>query len=126
MMEVIIKYKVEKGFKDKNTKELIKANDLIDISVERMRELNKHNIGKIVDVIVLEDKMETVTSPEKTQEEAEKEKNEKNEKNEKVSYTQEELKKMSVNDLKEFAEKNNIELTSAKKDDIIEQILSNK
>ena len=123
MMEVIIKYKVEKGFKDKNTKELIKANDLIDISVERMRELNKHNIGKIVDVIVLEDKMETVTSPEKTQEEAEKEKNEKNEK---VSYTQEELKKMSVNDLKEFAEKNNIELTSAKKDDIIEQILSNK
>lgn len=123
MMEVIIKYKVEKGFKDKNTKELIKANDLIDISVERMRELNKYNIGKIVDVIVLEDKMETVTSPEKTQEEAEKEKNEKNEK---VSYTQEELKKMSVNDLKEFAEKNNIELTSAKKDDIIEQILSNK
>ena len=123
MMEVIIKYKVEKGFKDKNTKELIKANDLIDISVERMRELNKHNIGKIVDVIVLEDKMETVTSPEKTQEEAEKEKNEKNEK---VSYTQEDLMKMSVNDLKEFAEKNNIELTSAKKDDIIEQILSNK
>ena len=124
MVKVIIKYKVEKGFKDKNTKELIKANDLIDISVERMRELNKHNIGKIVDVIVLEDKMETVTSPEKTQEEAEKEKNEKNEKKEKVSYTQEELKKMSVNDL--FAEKNNIELTSAKKDDIIEQILNNK
>lgn len=124
MMEVIIKYKVEKGFKDKNTKKLIKANDLIDVSVERMRELNKHNIGKVVDVIVLEDKMETVTSPEKTQEETQKEAE--NEKNEKVSYTQEELKKMSVNDLKEFAEKNNIELTSAKKDDIIEQILSNK
>ena len=59
-------------------------------------------------------------SEEEAQKEAE------NEKNEKVSYTQEELKKMSVNDLKEFAEKNNIELTSAKKDDIIEQILSNK
>ena len=124
MMEVIIKYKVEKGFKDKNTKELIKANDLLDISVERMRELNKHNIGKVVDVIVSEDNKETVMSAEKTQEEAQKEAE--NEKNEKVSYTQEELKKMSVNDLKEFAEKNNIELTSAKKDDIIEQILSNK
>ncbi len=124
MMEVIIKYKVEKGFKDKNTKELIKANDLIDISVERMRELNKHNIGKVVDVIVSEDNKETVMSAEKTQEEAQKEVE--NKQSEKVSYTQEELKKMSVNDLKEFAEKNNIELTSAKKDDIIEQILSNK
>lgn len=124
MIEVIIKYKVEKGFKDKKTKELIKANDLIDVSVERMRELNKHNIGKIVDVIVLEDEKETVTSPEKTQEEAQKKVE--NKQSEKVSYTQEELKKMSVNDLKEFAEKNNIELTSAKKDDIIEQILSNK
>lgn len=123
-MEVIIKYKVEKGFKDKNTKELIKTNDLIDVSVERMRELNKYNIGKVVDVVVLEDKMETVTSPEKTKEEIQKEAE--YEKNEKVSYTQEELKKMSVNALKEFAEKNNIELTSAKKDDIIEQILSNK
>lgn len=123
-MEVIIKYKVEKGFKDKNTKELIKANDLIDISVERMRELNEHDIGKVVDVIVLEDKMKTVASPEKTQEEAQKEVE--NKQSEKVSYTQEELKKMSVNDLKEFAEKSNIELTSAKKDDIIEQILSNK
>lgn len=124
MVKVIIKYKVEKGFKDKNTKELIKANDLIDVSVERMRELNKYNIGKVVDVIVSEDNKETVMSAEKTQEEAQKEAE--NEKNEKVSYTQEELKKMSVNDLKEFAEKNNIELTSAKKDDIIEQILSNK
>ena len=124
MMEVIIKYKVEKGFKDKNTKELIKANDLIDVSVERMRELNKYNIGKVVDVVVLEEKKETVTSPEKIQEEAQKEGE--NEQKEKVNYTQEELKKMSVNDLKEFAEKNNIELTSAKKDDIIEQILNNK
>ena len=124
MVKVIIKYKVEKGFKDKNTKELIKANDLIDVSVERMRELNKYNIGKVVDVVVLEEKKETVTSPEKIQEEAQKEVE--NEQKEKVNYTQEELKKMSVNDLKEFAEKNNIELTSAKKDDIIEQILSNK
>ena len=124
MMEVIIKYKVEKVFKDKNTKELIKANDLIDISVKRMRELNKHNIGKVVDVIVSEDNKETVMSAEKTQEEAQKEVE--NKQSEKVSYTHEELKKMSVNDLKEFAEKNNIELTSAKKDDIIEQILSNK
>ena len=117
MVKVIIKYKVEKGFKDKNTKELIKANDLIDVSVERMRELNKYNIGKVVDVVVLEEKKETVTSPEKIQEEAQKEVE---------NYTQEELNKMSVNDLKEFAEKNNIELTSAKKDDIIEQILNNK
>ncbi len=124
MVKVIIKYKVEKGFKDKNTKELIKANDLIDVSVERMRELNKYNIGKVVDVVVLEEKKETVTSPEKIQEEAQKEVE--NEQKEKVNYTQEELKKMSVNDLKEFAEKNNIELTSAKKDDIIEQILNNK
>lgn len=123
-MEVIIKYKVEKGFKDKNTKELIKANDLIDVSVERMRELNKYNIGKVVDVVVLEDKMETVTSTEKTKEETQKEAEDG--KNEKVSYTQEELKKMSVNDLKELAEKNNIELTVAKKEEIIEQILSNK
>ena len=124
MVKVIIKYKVEKGFKDKNTKELIKANDLIDVSVERMRELNKYNIGKVVDVVVLEEKKETVTSPEKIQEEAQKEVE--NEQKEKVNYTQEELKKMSVNDLKEFAEKNNIELTSAKKDVIIEQILNNK
>lgn len=124
MMEVIIKYKVEKGFKDKNTKELIKANDLIDVSVERMRELNEHNIGKVVDVIVSEDNKETVMSAEKTQEKTKKEVE--NKQSEKVSYTQEELEKMSVNDLKEFAEKNNIELTSAKKDDIIEQLLSNK
>ncbi len=124
MVKVIIKYKVEKGFKDKNTKELIKANDLIDVSVERMRELNEYNIGKVVDVVVLEEKKETVTSPEKIQEEAQKEVE--NEQKEKVNYTQEELKKMSVNDLKEFAEKNNIELTSAKKDVIIEQILNNK
>lgn len=118
-MNVIIKYRVEKGFKDKKTKKQIKANDIIDISIERMRELNKYKIGTVEDVIIENDEENIL--PETQEEEK---KNVTKEETENKKYTKEELKEMTVNDLKDLAEKNNIELKSAKKDEIIEEILS--
>lgn len=105
--KVIVKYQVNKGFKDKYTKEEIKADKVIDISIERMKELNEHNVGKVIDILVKSEIEET---------QKEETKNE---------YTQEELEKMTVNELKDLAEKMKIELTKAKKEEIIQEILEN-
>ncbi len=111
-MDIIVKYKVDKPFTDKNTKEKVKIGDTIEINVERMKELNKHNVGKAIDVIVNDnvesDKNEHETTGEKTGEE---------------KYSKEQLEVMTVNDLKDLAENLKIELTKAKKDEIIAEIL---
>ena len=114
-MKAIIKYQVEKPFKDRFTKEEITKNKILDISIERMKELNEHNIGKVIDVIVMEDYkiVNNVTDNKSSNDKEEK-------------YTKEELCKLSVNDLKDLAEKMHIELTKAKKDEIIEEILENQ
>lgn len=115
-MDIIVKYKVDKPFTDKNTKEKVKIGDTIEINVERMKELNKHNVGKAIDVIV-NDNVESdknkheimgETTGEKTGEE---------------KYSKEQLEVMTVNDLKDLAENLKIELTKAKKDEIIAEIL---
>ena len=115
-MNIIVKYKVDKAFTDKNTKEKIKIGDIIEIGVERMKELNKHNVGKSIDITVNEDvniKEDGKESQgEKTKGEPEKEK-----------YSKEKLEALSVNELKDLAEKIKIELTKAKKDEIIAEIL---
>jgi len=53
---MVIKYKVEKSFIDKNTKETVFVDSIIDIDINRMKELNAKNIGRVIDVI--EDKQE--------------------------------------------------------------------
>ena len=45
-MKIIVKYRTSKAFRDKNTKEQVKANDLLEVSVERMKELNAGNAGR--------------------------------------------------------------------------------
>lgn len=129
---MIIKYKVEKSFKDKYSKKDIIANDVIEVTVERMKELNSKKIGRVVDIIEVEktintDKNNTIN---KVEDKSDTKKD--NVEDDSVSktdsnklYTAEELSDMTVNDLKELAEKLNIELTKAKKDEIIEEILEN-
>lgn len=112
---VIVKYKVERPFTDKFTKEDITISKILEIDIERMKELNKHNIGRVVDIIVEED---TNTNEKITDNKEPKETKEK--------YTKEQLEALTVNDLKDLAEKMQIELTKAKKDEIIEEILENQ
>lgn len=115
-MDIIVKYKVDKPFTDKNTKEKIKIGDVIEIGVERMKELNEHNVGKVIDIIVNDDvnpvENEQETIGEATAEKAKKE-----------TYSKEQLEALKVNDLKDLAEKMGIELTKAKRDEIIAEIL---
>lgn len=124
-MKVIVKYQAQKGFKDKYTKNKIKRNDIIEVSIERMKELNDKNAGKVVDIILqdetdTEDKLEIdnniIESKEETSQENEMEKS---------TYKKEDLEKMTVNQLKDLAEENKITLSSAKKTEIIEEILKN-
>ena len=111
--KIIVKYQVNKGFKDKYTKEEIKADKVIDISIKRMKELNEHNVGKVIDILVERDVEETLKEDDPKKEET------------KNEYTQEELEKMTVNELKDLAEGMKIELTKAKKEEIIQEILEN-
>lgn len=138
---MIIKYKVEKSFKDKYTKKDIISNDVIEVTVERMKELNSKNIGRVVDIIEVEKDIDTdkndITSKIEAEPDADvdKVKDKTDTKVDKVEdidktdsnklYNTEELSDMTVNDLKELAEKLNVELTKAKKDEIIEEILAN-
>lgn len=133
---MIIKYKVEKSFKDKYSKKDIIANDVIEVTVERMKELNSKNIGRVVDIIEVEKDINTdekdITDIENNKVEDEFDTKKDNVVDDSISetgsnklYTAEELSDMTVNDLKELAEKLNIELTKAKKDEIIEEILAN-
>lgn len=121
-MKIIVKYRTSRAFRDKNTKEQVKANDLLEVSVERMKELNAGNAGRAEDIIVVEEtKDDTIIDPEKEPQNPEvipeplvKPTN---------SHTKEELETLTVNQLKELAEKEKIELTKARKDEIISEIL---
>ena len=66
-MELVIKYKVEKPFTDKYSKEEVKQNDIIEVTVERMKELNAKSVGRVVDILVVEEEKE----PEKLKEDIE-------------------------------------------------------
>lgn len=118
-MKIIVKYKVEEAFKDKYTKEDITVNTILEISVERMKELNAKNKGRAIDIIVLMEDDEK--NQENTKEETNTESN--NTESKETKYTKEQLDAMSVNKLKELAENENIELTKARKDEIVEEIL---
>lgn len=110
-MNIQVKYEVKKTFKDKNTNEIVEENSILDISVERMKELNKGNIGRVIDILVEDETKDS---------EKDKEDN-KNDREDK--YTEEKLNELNVNQLKELAEKEKIELTKAKKAEIISEIL---
>lgn len=113
-MELVIKYKVEKAFTDKYSKEEVKQNDIIEVTVERMKELNAKSVGRVVDILVAE---EAEKDAEKLQEDIENN-------NSQTKFVKEELEAMTVNQLKDLAQKNNIELTEAKKQDIIDELMS--
>ena len=114
---MIIKYKVEVGFKDKYTGEKIKKDSVLDIDIKRMKELNAKRKGRVIDII--EDTDVSKSENEKT---ADSQKIEKEESS-KVKYTEEELTEKTVNELKELAEKEGYELSKATKKDIIQEIL---
>lgn len=113
-MKLIIKYKVEKPFTDKYSKEEVKKNDIIEVTVERMKELNAKSVGRVVDILVAE---EAEKNPNELQEDIE-------ENDLKPKFIKEELEAMTVNQLKDLAQKNNIELTEARKQDIINELMS--
>lgn len=120
---MIIKYLVEKSFRDKNTKKNIMASSVIDVDIARMKELNEKKAGRVVDIIL--DNQETnVNDIENKEPEQEIQENIDNDKVDSIKlYTEEQLKEKTVNELKEIAEGIGLELTQAKKDDIIEEIL---
>lgn len=127
---MVIKYYVERSFKDKYSKKNITAKSIIDVTVERMKELNSKSIGRVVDIIENENVTKDVEK-ENTDIETEETDNNENtsventDSNTNTVYTKEELSKMTVNDLKDLAESLNIELTKAKKEEIVEEILLN-
>lgn len=47
-MKIIVRYKALKSFTDKNTKKIVKVNDILEVSVERMKELNAANAGRVL------------------------------------------------------------------------------
>lgn len=117
---MIIKYKVEVGFKDKYTGEKVKKDTILDIDIKRMKELNEKGKGRVIDIIMDDSKVN----------ESENEKTDKSEKTNsqkevtsETKYTEEELKEKTVNELKELAEKERYELSKATKKDIIQEIL---
>lgn len=118
---MVIKYKVEKSFKDKYSKEDVIANNVIEVSIERMKELNAKNIGRVIDIV--EDSESTNNMNVKTDTEIENPNQDSNTTKEQTIYTEEKLSEMTVNELKDLAEQLNIELTKAKKEDIIKEIL---
>ena len=120
---MIIKYLVEKSFRDKNTKKNIMASSVIDVDIARMKELNEKKAGRVVDIIL--DNQETnVNDIENKEPEQEIQEDIDNDKVDSIKlYTEEQLKEKTVNELKEIAENIGLELTQAKKDDIIEEIL---
>ncbi len=120
---MIIKYLVERSFRDKNTKKNIMASSVIDVDIARMKELNEKKAGRVVDIIL--DNQETnVNDIENKEPEQEIQEDIDNDKVDSIKlYTEEQLKEKTVNELKEIAESIGLELTQAKKDDIIEEIL---
>lgn len=120
---MIIKYLVERSFRDKNTKKNIMASSVIDVDIARMKELNEKKAGRVVDIIL--DNQETnVNDIENKEPEQEIQEDIDNDKVDSIKlYTEEQLKEKTVNELKEIAESIGLELTQAKKDDIIGEIL---
>lgn len=115
---MIIKYEVEVGYTDKYTKEKVKKGDVIEVTIERMKELNQKRKGRVVDIIEdTEEENQEMTEVEETTEEVE-------ENVDTTMYSEEELKSKTVNELKELAETMKCELTKATKKEIIEEILS--
>lgn len=122
-MKTIVKYEVKyKKFTDKNTNKEVKIGDIIDVDVERMKVLNAHDVGRAIDFIVEDEPSSSSAEPEGKNQV----KNTDTDNNGKEKYTKEQLEELSVNNLKELAEKMQIELTKAKKDEIIEEILQNQ
>ena len=52
-MEVLVKYQAQKNFKDKVTKKEVKLNDVLEVSIERMKELNAKNAGRVIDLSLI-------------------------------------------------------------------------
>lgn len=122
-MKVIIKYEVKyRAFTDKETNKEVKINDVIDIDIDRMKILNEHNIGRVIDIIIEDETGSPSTNPEGQKVEDDPS----SEKTGKEKYSQEQLNALTVNELKDLASKMEIELTKAKKDEIIEEILQNQ
>ncbi len=131
---MIIKYEVERTFKDKYSKEIIIKNTVLDVTIERMKELNMKKFGRVVDIILDSDEQENlIPEDDNKQSENKKADNEKteNEQTDKIDnveentekYTKEQLENMTVNQLKDLAEELKCELTKAKKEEIIEELL---
>ena len=128
--KMIIKYQIERIFRDKYTKEIITKDTVLDVDLKRMKELNEKKFGRAIDIIFVEEdadenKNETIKDNENKDGE---EKTEQTDKTEKVEentekYTKEQLENMTVNQLKELAEELKCELTKAKKEEIIEELL---
>ena len=122
-MEVLVKYQAQKNFKDKVTKKEVKLNDVLEVSIERMKELNAKNAGRVIDIIIKDNEKDGKSTEEKDTTKDENIKEDLGVKETKCS--REDLEKMTVNQLKDFAEENKIELTKEKKTEIIEEILNN-
>lgn len=131
---MIIKYEVERTFKDKYSKEIIVKNTVLDVTIERMKELNMKKFGRVVDIILDSDEQENLIpeddnkQSENKKADNEKTENEQTDKTENVEentekYTKEQLENMTVNQLKDLAEELKCELTKAKKEEIIEELL---
>lgn len=124
-MEILVKYQAQKNFKDKVTKKEVTANDILEVSIERMKELNAKNAGRVIDVIIKDNEKAEKEENSTEEKDIPKEENTKEEVEEKeTKCSREDLEKMTVNQLKDFAEENKIELTKEKKTEIIEEILS--
>ncbi len=121
---MIIKYEVERTFKDKYSKEIIVKDTVLDVTIERMKELNMKKFGRVVDIILDSDEQENLI-PEADNGKTENEQTDKTEKVEENTekYTKEQLENMTVNQLKDLAEEIKCELTKAKKEEIIEELL---
>ena len=117
---MIIKYKVEVGFKDRYTGEKVKKDTVLDVDIKRMKELNEKGKGRVIDII-MDDTNVNESENEKTDESQKADS--KKEGTSEVKYTEEELKEKTVNELKELAEKEGYELSKATKKDIIQEIL---
>ena len=122
-MELLVKYQAQKNFKDKVTKKEVKLNDVLEVSIERMKELNAKNAGRVIDIIIKDNEKDGNSTEEKDTTKDENIKEDLGVKETKCS--REDLEKMTVNQLKDFAEENKIELTKEKKTEIIEEILNN-
>ena len=121
---MIIKYEVERTFKDKYSKEIIVKDTVLDVTIERMKELNMKKFGRVVDIILDSDEQENLI-PEADNGKTENEQTDKTEKVEDNTekYTKEQLENKTVNQLKDLAEEIKCELTKAKKEEIIEELL---